>query len=198
MPEAPNLIIVPESQNAFARTWQAKLLALQSAVEIRWQGGGDPELAPLRGAMVLAAGWPEFRRDLIRDLQTLERTHPDVIGREDWSGVVHIVWRKLKTRLKGWSLQKFGRPLTPRQVISLYERYFERRRNPTLAETKWTIEESDALTGIDGTRRGWASSGTVREGTLTEIASDLQDGPMRTQTLRMLDEAVDAEKRGER
>ena len=173
----------------------AQAFVLHAAVNARWDGdcSMDPELAPLRGALVLSAGWKEFRRDLIRDLDAFGRMHPDVIGREDWSRVVRAVWGRLHTRLRAWSLSRFGLPLSPRQVIKVYERFHKQRKRLTLANTAFDITDTDE---VDGTRKGWQSSGTKRTGTLPELMRDLPEGPGKDRVVREVDAAIAEQERG--
>lgn len=180
------------SPDAATRRWHAQAFILHAAVNARWDGdcSMDPELSPLRGAMVLAAGWKEFRRDLIRDLDAFGRTHPDVVGREDWSRVARAVWRRLHARLRAWSLKSFGFALSPRQVIKVYEHY-QKTKRLTLENTTFEIRDTDE---VDGTRKGWQSSGTERVGTLPEIMRDLPEGVGKDRVVAEVDAAIAEQK----
>ena len=175
---------------------EIKLFAMQTLLTARWYSDDDPELSPLKGAMVLSAGWQEFRADCIRDLQCLERTCPGLFGREDWTPVVRAVWRKLKRRLRAWTITACGRPRTPREVIRLFDLYYRRPEPVTLETTKWTLTDSDALTGVDGTRRGWKTSGVERTGTLPELLQDMQEGVPKDEAANQIDEEIERNKRG--
>ena len=178
-------------------TQDLRLFALQSMLNARWHHPDDDTFAPLVGAKVLLAGFPEFRRDLIRDLDFINRTNPGLVGREDWQNVVHAIWKKLKFRLAAWSTYATGTPKTPLQVVALFEKHYRPKRKPMLTDEKWTITDSDVLTAKDGLSGGWQTSGVRREGTLPELARDLAAGPAKDRFVRALDADIEAEKRGE-
>ena len=193
---APAVIIPEMSMDAWARTAQAKLFALHALLEERWTHPDNEELSPLRGALILSEGWSEFRRDIIRELDALNRMHPDLIGREDWSDVARSVWRRLRKRLFAWSVKQLGRPQTPRQVIALFEKFYHRKSPLAMATTKFTVEDTDAISGIDGTQRGWQSSGLRREGTIAELAADAAPSVAKDELLNQIDESLEDEKAG--
>ena len=180
-----------------AGTMDLRLFALQSCVNARWFHPDDDAFAPLVGAKVIAAGFPEFRRDLIRDLEFINRTTPGLVGRENWHDVVHAVWKQLKLRLDAWSTYATGSKKTAREVIRLFDKHYKTPRKPTLATEQWTITDSDVLTAQDGTTTGWKSSGVQRTGTLQELARDLVDTPTKQRFIQDLEEGIEAEKRGE-
>lgn len=194
--ESAAVIVPADGLDMAMRTQQAKLFALHSLVQERWFYPDNEELSPLKAALIIKAGWYEFRRDIIRELDALNRMHPDLIGREDWSDVAKSVWRRLRKRLAVWSYSQTGQVLTPKRIIKLFEMFYSRKSPLSMATTKFVVEDTDAISAIDGTQRGWQSSALRREGTIAELAADAAPSIAKDEMMNQIDESLEDEKAG--
>ena len=160
-------------------------MAFDCLVETRWCDPVDPQLNPYRGARLLAAGWSEFRTDWANDLREMARLDPNICGRINPDLTARAGWMLIVKRLKDFGRRAAGRVLKPAEVIEIYEKtYRPPEKRPALRDSVFEIERRNPSPGgVDGFR----GSATAREGTLSEICSDIMDRDTRENTLNMID-----------
>ena len=161
---------------------------------VRWRDPKDPRKNAYRGACLILDGWEQFRIDFVNDMNAIRGAAPALVGTINFDRSARLCWDLLKEKLRVWSIREFGRVKKPRQIVKYFEKHFvEKEKPPPIEKSEFEMTQTGYQAGmIDDFR----SSGMTRKGTLHEIASDIADDGKRERTHRLIDDAIEDEKRG--
>ena len=146
---------------------------------------------PYLAAHEVARGKATFCRDFRNTFAKVAASHPQVCGRIDGSRFAYLAWELAKQLVEAYAEGQFG-DRTPankfmaRRVIRDFEKnYKPPKQLEPVDEVVVKIEHKDntAITGDE-----FRSSGSVREGTLHELAEDLYDEDLKQAAHRQIEE----------